>query len=159
MIRSFCKWLAATTLSTTLGGAVWVVPLVQTIHLLLIAVVMASALLLTARLVGMTGRDLTLAEAAQRFAAALWPALSGLALSGAILVIAEPARELTNPAFAVKMLLLVVALLVTFWVLRRLRAPGARQDGGMARWVGAASLLLWIGIATAGRWIAYLQEQ
>jgi hypothetical protein len=84
MIRSFCKWLAATTLSTTLGGAVWVVPLVQTIHLLLIAVVMASALLLTARLVGVTGRDLTLAEAAQRFAAALWPALSGLALSGAI---------------------------------------------------------------------------
>ncbi|MBI1779378.1 MAG: hypothetical protein HYR63_28940 [Proteobacteria bacterium] len=159
MISAFCKWLAATRLSVMLGDTLWVVPLVQTIHLLLIAAVMASALLFTMRLLKVSGLDQSPAEAARRFAPALGMALSGLALSGAILIVAEPARELTNPAFAVKMLLIAVALPATLWVLRRARASDAARVSGTVRWIGGVSLLLWIGVVTAGRWIAYLQEQ
>ena len=155
-IRAFCAWLAATKLSVALGSIEWIVPVVQTLHILLIAVVASSALLLDLRLLGAGSQRQSLAQAADRFLPALWWALPGLALTGAILIIAEPERELTNPAFGAKMALLVVAIAVTLWFRRRLSGTGWSQSG--ARLVGIASLLLWVGIVVAGRWIAYAQD-
>ncbi|MBV8169878.1 MAG: hypothetical protein JO021_24035 [Alphaproteobacteria bacterium] len=154
MIRAFCDWVAASPLSAAIGGTVWIVPLVQTIHLLLIAAMMASALLFSVRLLGFGGRDQTIAEAARRFALVLGVAIPGLAVTGIVLILAEPARELLNPAFAIKMLLLVIGLAASVWAVRRLM----RADSAVARWIGAAGLPLWMAVVAAGRWIAYMQE-
>jgi hypothetical protein len=77
------------------------------------------------------------------------------------MIIGEPARSLKNPAFQLKMALLVTVLVVT--ALYQLVAA-ARSGLGLAgeppaaarpRAIATLSMLLWTGIIFAGRWIAY----
>ena len=42
MIKEFCEWLAATPLSQDIQDAFWVIPTVQTVHIVSIAIVMTS---------------------------------------------------------------------------------------------------------------------
>ena len=48
----FCSWLEQTPLSQAIQSAGWVVPTVQTIHILAIAAVLSSVLMLDLRLLG-----------------------------------------------------------------------------------------------------------
>ncbi len=42
MIREFCRWLAATSLSEHIQDIFWVIPTVQIVHIVSIAIVMTS---------------------------------------------------------------------------------------------------------------------
>jgi hypothetical protein len=141
-------------LSITLQSVTWIVPTVQSVHILLIAAVMSSLLLIDLRLLGRRRGN---TDSVTRYLRTVWIALPGLALSGALLIIAEPARELTNPAFYTKMLLLGCAAATTWGVARH---GGRRSSAGFVGRCGAAlSLALWVGVVVAGRWIAYAQVQ
>ena len=160
-VAAFCAWLELTPFSQQLQTREWVVPAVQTIHLLAIAGVMGSMLLYNLRLLGLRGGDVPLARVCQRFVPVLCGAVLLLLLSGAVMIAAEPARSLLNPVFQLKMVLLAAALALTAttaWPLRR--SPGywdaSRVRGRLARLFGTASIGLWVAILCAGRWIAYV---
>jgi hypothetical protein len=99
-------------------------------------------------------------EVSSRFLPLVWWPLLILLATGAIMIIGEPARSLKNPAFQLKMTLLVAALIVTglFQLLQR-RNPvfGDLRSGSRAAatTVAIVSMLLWSAIVFAGRWIAY----
>jgi len=158
VISHFCKWLDATPLSQTFQEWVWFVPTVQTIHILCIAVVMTSVGMLDFKLLGLSGRNQSLAGMVSNFMPWIWSALGLLLASGALLTITEPARELLNFAFRAKMLMvLAMAGILRFVQLRLRRDPDywtSRRTAGRA--IGAASLLLAVTIVVAGRWIAYI---
>jgi hypothetical protein len=83
-----------------------------------------------------------------------------LLATGIIMIIAEPARSLKNPAFQLKMLLLIAALIVTglFQFLQRRNVTfGDLRSGprAAAATLAIVSMLLWSSIIFAGRWIAY----
>jgi hypothetical protein len=157
----FCKWLELTPLSQFIQTEEWIVPTVQTIHILSIALVMSSVLMINLRLLGLVGRDLPQPAVARRFLPVIWWTLPILLMTGTILIIGEPARSLLNPAFQLKMVLLLGAIAVTLLYRRQLARNPLYWDGKglrrvQARSVVLASSLLWIGIVFAGRWIAYL---
>jgi hypothetical protein len=84
-----------------------------------------------------------------------------LALSGSLLIVAEPERSLTNPVFGVKLALLTAALIATCVLQRGFQENADFWDRTSAlqrtgRAVAAVSLLLWSGVVLAGRLIAYL---
>jgi len=116
---------------------------VQTIHILAIAAVMSSVLMLDLRLLGVVGADQPLARVASRFRPVIWWTLPILLATGAVMIIGEPARSLANSVFQLKMLLLLAAIGVT---LTFHKGP---------RIIAVLSLALWVGIVFAGRWIAY----
>jgi hypothetical protein len=160
MIRAICEWLAATPLSAMIGGTHWVVPAVQTIHILAIAVVLSSVLMVELRVLGFAGRSQSMAQTLRRFLPWLSGGLVVLAATGALLVVGEPARSLVNAAFWTKMGLLAIALAATLgyqraqW--RGTQGPAAGAPAGVAaRGIAVLVLLLWFAIAVAGRWIAY----
>jgi hypothetical protein len=158
-LRAFCTWLDQTALSQAIQVAGWVVPTVQTIHILSIALVIVSALMIDLRLVGLVAVDQPLERVTARFLPFVWWPLLALLATGAIMIIGEPARSLENPVFQLKMSLLVGALIVTGIVgliarTSRSRATASGPSIGTYA-VVALSLLLWTGIIFAGRWIAY----
>jgi hypothetical protein len=158
-LTHFCAWLDHTALSQFIQGAGWIVPAVQTMHILAIAAVLGSQTMIAGRLVGLIGRDQSPRRFAARFLPFIWWPLLMLLATGAVMIIAEPARELANPVFQLKMLLLIAAILVTRAVAPRLREQSSRPAGSVprsARALGVAALLLWVGIIFAGRWIAYI---
>jgi len=87
----------------------------------------------------------------------VWGALPVLALSGSILIIGEPSRELQNPYFRAKMVMLATVILITLVVQLQNKKNATYWETRRAAAIltGLASLLLWVGIVTAGRWIAY----
>ena len=74
-LNSVCVWIDATPLSQAIQNAPWVVPTVQTVHILAIAALMASMLMINLRLVNWVGRDQPLAQVSQRFCPVIWWAL------------------------------------------------------------------------------------
>ena len=155
----FCAWLDHTALSQFIQGAGWIVPAVQTIHILAIAAVLGSQTMIAARLVGLVGRDQSPRRFAARFLPFIWWPLLMLLATGIVMIIGEPARELANPVFQLKMLLLLAAIFVTRALAPRLEEQASGPAGSAPRSapaLGLVALLLWVGIIFAGRWIAYI---
>jgi hypothetical protein len=161
-LGDFCKWLAATPLSHTIQTTGWIIPTLQTIHILGVAVLFSSAILVDLRFWRLLQRDVPLPDVARRFLPTIWPVLLILLITGSLLIIGEPRRSLLNTTFYLKMTLLALALILTgalqwslsstpeFWEKNRRR----RMAGQLAATV---SILVWCGILFAGRWIAYTQ--
>jgi hydrogenase-4 membrane subunit HyfE len=156
-LNEFCVWLDGTPASQVVQTTAWIVPTVQTIHILAIAVVMTSALMIDLRLIGILGRDQPIERMSTRFFPAIWWVVFVLFVTGVIMIVGEPARSLQNPIFQLKMALLIVALIVTYF-LQRLSNNKTLADGNAAlsaRAMAVVSVLLWTGIIFSGRWIAY----
>ena len=162
LLRDLSKWLAATPLSHTIQTNGWVIPTLQTIHILSVAVLFSSAILVDLRFYRALQRDVKLADVARRFLPTIWPVLLILLITGSLLIIGEPRRSLLNNTFYLKMALLAVAVLLTLalqWSLRA--APEFWERDRRRRIAGqlaaTVSILVWCGILFAGRWIAYTQ--
>jgi hypothetical protein len=158
VLLGLAKWLGATRLSGQLQAIGWIIPTLQTIHILAVAVLFSSAILLDLRLLGVLQRDAAPGEVARRFLPVLWPALLVLLVTGSLLIVGEPRRTLLNPTFYLKMALLLAAIALTVG-LRRAIASAFWSHGVGRRFAGplaaALSMLAWSGIVIAGRWIAY----
>src|SRR6202167_5481933 len=109
LLGDLSKWLAATSLSHTIQTTTWIIPTLQTIHILSVAVLFSSAVLVDLRLWRLLQRDMTLPDVARRFLPVIWPFFLILLMTGSLLIIGEPRRSLLNTTFYLKMALLVVA--------------------------------------------------
>ena len=162
IIGDFAKWLGATALSHAIQTAGWVIPTLQTIHILAIAVLFFSAVIVDLRLWRVLQRDVPLKDVARRFLPVIWPVLLILLLTGSLLIIGEPRRSLLNTTFYLKMTLLAFAVVLTIalqWSLSSAPEFWERDRGRRiaARFAATLSILVWCGIIFAGRWIAYTQ--
>ena len=128
-------------------------PIVQTVHLLGIAVIMSSVVLLDLRILGLALPSQDVQELTRRVMPWAWWTLPVMLLSGSMFVFARPQRYFTNPIFKLKFALLLPAIaLAAVLHLVSVRKP----DDWRTKLVAALSLLLWIGVVFAGRWIAYV---
>jgi hypothetical protein len=162
MLDDFIHWLGATPASLVIQEVFWVIPAVQTVHILAISVLWASMAMFDLRLLGWVGTRHSVRSSSQRFMPWLWGALLVLALSGSILIIGEPKRALGNVFFTSKMCMLATAIMVTLSFQAMLKRDLERGNTdlapahfGVAKIAGLVALALWIGIAVAGRLIAY----
>src|ERR1043166_6407896 len=112
-MESIIAWISSTHANTVIRDTVWIIPLVQTIHILAICVVMSSVLLLNLRLVGRIGGGEPKDVFTRRYLPWVWTALVILLMSGSILIWGEPGRDLQNPTFWTKMSLILTAIILT----------------------------------------------
>lgn len=148
--------LASSSLSQAMQTRFWVIPTLQSLHILSIAALFSSSVFIALRTFGIFGRDRAPVLIIGRFGPWITWGFVCLLLTGGLLVIAEPVRELVNPVFWFKMMLIVVAVCLATYMNRRI-ARIATPDGSLAFAVvpEIALLLLWILIIFAGRFIGY----
>ena len=158
MVQAFCDWLSNTPVSLKIQTVVWIIPAIQTVHILSVSIVMASMAMLDLRLMGIAGKRQPISRMVDRFVPWVWRVLLILFTTGAILTIGEPSRELLNWAFRTKMVMVASVSLITLAVqlMNRRDATFWENRRIAAAVVGVVSLLLWLAIVTAGRWIAYV---
>jgi hypothetical protein len=154
-IAEFSEWLANTALSQYFQVTMWIIPAMQTVHILCLAMVLAGAVMVDLRIMGRGLRSESLAAVAERFLPAIKPLVITLLATGTILIIAEPGRTLGNPAFYLKMVCLVLVLIIT----ARLRryAASATDNSRAPVLLALLSMALWTTIIVAGRLIAYIE--
>lgn len=168
MLFNFTEWLRSTFLvelalsisdsamSLWIVERFWVIPIIQVFHILAISGSFAAVLMIAARVYGVAGHA-TLAETAQRYTKVLWWSLAVLVVTGLGLIVGEPVRELINPIFWIKMVLVIVGVVVAAAFTGSLRRQHNTGEvaGGSAKATAAFLVVLWCLIMAGGRWIAY----
>jgi len=157
---SFLAWLDGTRLSLLFKVTGWLVPTMQSIHILAIGVVVSGGVILLLRVTGVNARHVDIAQLNERLIPPIWWALLVLLLTGAILIITEPGRSMTNPFFFAKMLCVLVFAVLTRWFQVAVRRQPQRWSEGATlpralRPVSLFVLVLLLAIVFCGRWIAY----
>ena len=127
--------------------------MIQSIHIVGIAVVIGTALMISLRILGVSGMDQTMPQTMNRFGPWLSGTLWLLLATGILLVIGEPVRELVTFSFWLKMLLVAVMALLA----GRFRSGLRKQQriGASVRWMTVLSFVIWACIIVLGRLIAY----
>lgn len=152
--------LQSTALSDALKNVSWIVPLLQSIHILMIGVVFVSMLVVALRVLGRVRTDAPLAQVWGRFAPFFWSGIVLMAITGALLTIAEPVREFMTMSFRVKAVLLVIGIGSAAMFGRSVRKAGHGSQSSLAAPTGVrvtvvATVALWLAIIFMGRAIAY----
>jgi hypothetical protein len=163
MLRPLADWIAATPLSKTLADQPWVVPTSQSIHILAIATVFASALMINLRLLGVGAKGRSVSELSNTLIPWMWRGLVVLLLTGGIQTLAEPVRQFVAPVFWAKMAMIIIVTVMTILFVRALRRNAPLWDDVsssplQAKIFAVVATLLWLAIIVCGRFIAYTWE-
>lgn len=158
-LQHLIEWIYQTPLSNAIREVAWLVPAVQSLHILAIAVMLGSALISELRLAGLFAVDESVHSIVGRYLPWSCVALLLLLLTGLAMCIGEPDRVLVNQIFWMKMGLIVVVFLLTLGVRLPFLNPGFRPSttwrGRHVKGLALLSLLLWAVVVACGRWIAY----
>ena len=143
-----------------LGNVPGLPPIVQTLHIVGISVVMASIVMIDLKFLGVAVPSQNVSEMISRLMPWTWCALPLNAVTGLLFIVARPNRYFYNPVFGIKFSLLAPAVALAFVVYRLNRKEAGYWEQTLprrisGRVVAGCSLVLWLGVVMAGRWIAY----
>jgi len=152
----FFTWCENSSLGEAIRASRWLFPVIESFHLLGLAVIGGAVLMVNLRLFGFGARS--------QPAAQLWrdtrPWLLGswivMMISGLLLFTSEATKLYYHEAFWVKMSSLLLASLFTSTVLRQVALADARRVSPFwSKTVALISTVLWAGVGVGGRWIGF----
>jgi hypothetical protein len=156
----FCTWLQDTTLSTSIRESQWVFPIIETTHVIALALSVGTIIMIDLRLVGVMMRH----ERASEISRQVMPwSLGGfivMFITGIFLFISMPLKAYNSIFFTIKMALLFIAGVNALVYQLTIYTSMAQWDTAAvppfrARLAGWLSLVLWASIIAAGRTMAY----
>jgi hypothetical protein len=148
-------WFEATRIGTYGRHSTYFFPSVEVVHLFGLTLLLGSVLALNLRLLGAIMPRPSIPEIARTTTPLLWTGATLAIGSGLLLFLAEAVKCYYNVAFWYKMGLLISAVVFQLLVHRKLEVA-AGPSTGFAKGTAAISLLLWFGVAVAGRAIAFV---
>ena len=150
------QWFEATWIGTTVRESLWMFPVIECVHLLALALLGGAVLAVDLRLLGLGLRLQPIASLARQMQPWLTGALVTIIATGVPMFLSEAIKCYFSPPFFYKMTLLLLAILFTYTVRRRvLSAEAGRIAPALLRLTALASLTLWLGVGFSGRWIAF----
>jgi hypothetical protein len=152
----FFQWCYQTAFGEAIRESLWLFPLIEAFHLVGLGLTAGAVLIVDLRLLGV---GLTRQPVAQ-LSAAVEPWLLGsvtlMFASGFPLFLSEAIKCYYSFAFWIKMTCLLLVLLFTFTVRRRVTRTVLPPDRPVpGRFTALISLSLWFGVAWGGRWIGF----
>jgi hypothetical protein len=154
----FFAWLETTAIANAIRTYPWIYPSLETAHYIGLACLVGGIMLIDLRLLGLA-KTLPM-RSVIGLLPWVWGGFIVNALSGSLIFIYGATDFSVNPAFRFKMILMALAgVNALIFTLAAVRSGGAWIDSGRVptglKAVATASFLLWIGVVTAGRWMAY----
>ena len=150
---SFFDWCEATPIGFWLKQAMWGFATIETIHIMALAVLLGTMVVIDLRLLNLGLRQMPVRELSTILAPWFWASLAVMVISGLCLFLGEAVRLAKSGPFAYKMLFLFIAIVVHSTIHRR---AVAGNGANIAKFAAYLSLACWLGIALAGRAIAFL---
>ena len=155
-VLTLFTWCEESWIGEGIRASRWLFPVIESVHLLALAVIGGSVLAVNLSLLGLgLGR-----RSAAQVWHDTWPWFAGslatMLTTGFLLFASEAVKLYYHEAFWVKMSALLISLVFTATVQR----PMAMADPQLvtlwrSRAVGFVSLLLWFMVGASGRWIGF----
>jgi hypothetical protein len=160
MWTRFLSWLESLPLSAAIGETWWF-PLLESLHVVAITLVVGSILMVDLRLLGLAARSYSVTSMSKELVPWTWGAFVVSVITGFGLFMTRATHYMGNPAFQIKLLLLVLAGInmaaLHYIGLREVAQwDQAAKPPLWAKAAGAISLLTWVGVLLAGRWTGHL---
>src|SRR5215469_12238685 len=111
MMAELSQWIGGLPISMVMRRITWLVPVLQTLHILSIGIVLSSVVMIDLRVWG-ASRSGTAIARSERFMPWMWTALAVATLTGIALMFGAP-RSLLDPAFVAKLSMMAAATLAT----------------------------------------------
>jgi len=146
-------WLETTAAATAMRQSLWLYPIVEILHIIGFVVLVDLRLLGRSRQLPVTGMERHLLPWARASVLLIVP-------TGGLMFVAHATEFAGNPAFRLKLVLLVAAALnAAAFHLRPFRQVAEWDHGARAplaaRFAAGISLMLWTGVIACGRLLAY----
>lgn len=155
-VLPWIEWIAASTLGQAISRSTWAFAVIESVHLLALAVIGGAVLMVDLRLLGFGLRTQPL----ERVAREAWPwfvrSWVVMIVTGVLLFVSEPLKLYHSTPFFWKMTCLLLGTLFAVSVRRKVTLTGeGRTPPVVLKLVGVVSLLLWFGVGASGRWIGF----
>jgi hypothetical protein len=130
----------------------WAYPMLESLHIIGVALLLGSLVLLELRVWGHSA-EIAVQPLARLALPVTLAGFAALGLSGLLMFAAAPGEMLANRLFVIKMGLVMLAGLNAAWFHAR---QSLRLLDTTARLQTLVSLGLWLAVILCGRWIAYV---
>lgn len=147
-------WAENTGIGEWIRDGTWPFPLIETFHILALALFMGALFLIDLRLMGLKFSGIAAARMYRELHAYINWGILVILVSGALLLAAEGGKLYDNSAFGPKMYLLAAALLTHYTIHKK--AVASDQPPGWAPIAGFLSQFLWLATGAAGRAIGFV---
>ena len=153
-------WIESSALSEWIRGeCICAFPTIITIHTICMGLLAGGSSAIDLRILGFApGIPL---ERTLGFIPVLWVAFAMNAVTGTLLLIAYPTKQLTNPVFYVKVALVAFAVWLFYRVGKEImHSPEVEQKSmsAKAKVLAVASLASWMALIIAGRLLQYTHK-
>jgi len=156
MLYEFAQWSEATGLGKMIRNSQYAFPIVEFFHLAALAVIGGAVLIVDMRLLGLGLKKTSVAQLAKDAQPWMTGSLIVMLASGVALYSSEATKCYQSPAFWIKMVSLLLAMLFTYTIRRRTAAADEQGISPFAcKSVGVLSIALWFTVAWGGRWIGF----
>lgn len=148
---ALAKWLQNTGWALDISGSTWAYPFVQLTHFTGLSLWIGTNLALDLRLVGIGSKRQTASELSTALFAWNWTGLGIAILGGFMLFSSAATKYIPNPAFEIKLGILVpLGILLHIVVQHKAHAWGRTEEVVAAgKVLGLLELLWWFGVITA----------
>jgi len=154
------EWLYATDWAQAIRENEYAFPWIECIHVLAITLVVGSISVVDLRLLGLAWRDRPVRRVLRDVLPITWTAFGLAVCSGFLLFASNAPAYARNPFLLLKFgLLLLAGLNMAVFHLWAHRSLAEWETSPLpplrAKVAGAVSLLVWVGVVAAGRWIGF----
>ncbi len=150
------KWFDATSIGAGIRASTYIFPVLEVFHIFGLTVLLGTLTITDLRMLGIGMKRQSIATVAGQLAPwTVWAAVVTI-VTGILLFLSEAMKCYGNAAFPWKMWLMLGGILLYLFFQRRITAPGARVSPAQLKIVAVLSLILWYGVAIAGRAIAFV---
>jgi len=151
MLLRMYAWIDSTPLSIALRHSRVAVPIIETIHLLAIALAVGTILVIDLSILGVGIRRQAVPKITSELAPWTGIGFGAAAATGLFLFWSEAAKMSCKPIFWAKLALLAIAFAFHFTAHRRVTATALPIAPGRERVTAGVSLALWFGVAFGGK--------
>ena len=151
--KPFFDWCGSTWLGTAVRDTVWAFPLIETFHLLALAVLLGTVLIVNLRVFGLGRRYSSVAQMTSTLEPWMLVSLGVLIASGIPMFLSEPIKCYESYSFPIKMILLLLGIASQFTIQRKWIA---KDESGKAKLAACISIVIWTSVGLAGKGIPYI---
>jgi hypothetical protein len=155
---TFLSFIESSDLSRWIrGDSMLAFPTIITAHTICMGLLAGTSSAINLRILGVA-RSIPL-DALRRFYPMMWLALAINAVTGVLMVVGYPTKQLTNPLFYIKLSLVGLGVWLVYRIgVEVLSQSGRKDETGRAQWLAWASLATWVGLIIAGRLLEYTHK-
>jgi hypothetical protein len=151
----FFEWCDSTAVGQAIRDSRLLFPIIESLHLFALTVLLGTVVVLNLRLLGAGLRKQPMPLVARSLSPLTFWSLLVMLITGALLFCSEALKCYDSPPFRVKMVALFLAIVFHWTVFYRV----VNSPDAPARWqltaTAMVSMILWFGVAAAGRAIGF----